>query len=205
MTLMAVVDAAYQSIYIDVGAYGKEHDGSVFAQSEFGRRLEANNLQFPQAEDGELPYVFVADEAFPLKTQLLRPYPGSGSNLTDIKSVFNYRLSRARRVVENAFGILVAKWRILRQPIIAKPEKIDVLVKAMCVLHNFLRLKEGCDREPDTLNVANTGLTNIGGNVGSNNYSDAAANVRDLFADYFSSPQGSLPFQEQIIHRGQRH
>lgn len=122
-----------------------------------------------------------------------------------MKAVYNYRLSRARRVVENAFGILVAKWCILRQPIIAKPEKVDVIVKAICVLHNLMREKEELDAEPETANVPGTGLANIHGRLGANIYSHFAGNIRDAFAEYFSSPQGRLPFQDQIIHRGELH
>jgi len=52
-------------------------------------------------------YAFVGDEAFPLKLYMLRPY--SRDNLTDAQRIFNYRLSRARRVIENAFGILTVR------------------------------------------------------------------------------------------------
>lgn len=50
-----------------------------------------------------MEYVLIADEAFPLQTNLMRPYPRREQN-NAVKRRYNYRLSRARRVVENAFG-----------------------------------------------------------------------------------------------------
>nr|CAH7748740.1 unnamed protein product [Callosobruchus chinensis] len=66
-----------------------------------GRMLEAGTIILPQSKtlpnsNIEMPYIFVGDEAFPLKSYIMRPYPRRHLNLQ--KSVFNFRLSRARRV-----------------------------------------------------------------------------------------------------------
>ena len=58
--------------------------------------------------------MFVGDEAFPLKPWLMRPIPGRVLHSHN-ERVFNYRVSRARRTIENAFGILVARWRVLKR------------------------------------------------------------------------------------------
>ncbi|KAH8033532.1 hypothetical protein HPB51_013609 [Rhipicephalus microplus] len=99
IVLLAVVDSDYKFVIVDVGAYGKQSDGGVLEQSKFGCRLENGKLHIPR--DLELPNtsysapcVFVGDEAFPLRTDFLRPYPGRG--LEGEKRIFNYRLSRAR-------------------------------------------------------------------------------------------------------------
>ena len=77
------------------------------------------------------------------------------------KAVFNYRLSRARRIIENSFGILANRWRIFRQPIIAKPERAVIYTKAAIALHNYLRTTESSVYCPPGFVDAEDGTGNI--------------------------------------------
>eukprot|EP00794_Sanderia_malayensis_P003863 gene3863-4400_t len=89
--------------------------------------------------DEAVPFVFVADNAFPLTRHCRKPYPEKGC--TDRNRVFNYRLSRFRRVSENAFGIMTAIFRIFGTKIYLHPDKAVKIVKAALVLHNMLRCR----------------------------------------------------------------
>ena len=105
-----MVDVSYKFTVVDIGLYGRNSDGGIFVHSKLGKYLETQ-LGIP--EDKQLPgtsclapHVIVGDEAFPLKTYLMRPYSGSQSKRDSKESIFNYRLSRTRRLTENEFGIL---------------------------------------------------------------------------------------------------
>ena len=82
-------------------------------------------------------YVIVADDAFPLRVNIMKPYPFRG--LPQWKIIFNYRPCRARRIVENAFGILANRFRVFLSPMLLSPENVERVALASCVLHNFLR------------------------------------------------------------------
>ena len=142
VVLLAVVDADYKFIYVDIGCNGRVADGGVFRNCSFSKALEDNTLHIPPPEplpnqSVSIPYMLVADDAFPLKEYLQKPYAQAG--LTRENRIYNYRLSRARRIVENAFGILANRFRIFGAPIPLKPEKVEAIVMACCSLHNFLR------------------------------------------------------------------
>lgn len=145
IVLLAVCDANYKFTAVDVGAYGSQSDGGVLHHSEFGKRLIADSLDLPEStpltNSGiHFPYFFVRDAAFPLRHNLMRPYPGV--LLSQDRQLFNMRLSRARRTIENAFGIMTARWRILLGPLHMSPRSAETVVKAILVLHNFLRVNE---------------------------------------------------------------
>jgi hypothetical protein len=146
--LQGLADARYRFIANEVGAYGKQSYGGIFCQSSLYWLLSSNNFNMPNPKklplsDVELPFVITGDEAYPLLSYLMRPYPRR--QLTEYWRFFNYRLSRGSRVVESAFGILAAKWRILNKPI-KTSNMVDRTVKCMCFTqhsHRQRRFRRG--------------------------------------------------------------
>lgn len=93
----------------------------------------------PAGSEKCLPYIIVGDEAFRLHKRIMKPYNKAQAKEDIEKKIFNYRLSRARRVSENAFGLLSQVFRVFYSPIAIKPETCDLLIQATYCLHNLLR------------------------------------------------------------------
>ncbi|CAN7947515.1 unnamed protein product, partial [Ixodes hexagonus] len=153
----------------------------------------------------------------PLLTNLMRPFPCKSLKLP--QKVSNYRLSRARRVIENTFGILVTRWRIFIQPIQAFAKTLEAVVWACVSLHNYLRASDESERGErlycpagyaDADKEGHPGQTTNGrwrvdsadgtalsdvGRVGSNTHATAVKNVREKYMKYFCSRNGELPWQ----------
>lgn len=120
--LLALVDANLRFICVDVGTNGRCSDGGVWAKNDFKKCLDSNVLNIPEANylpgtNVKVPYVIVADDAFLLTPRIMKPF--SGRNLNSRQIIFNYCLSGARRIVENAFGILANRFRIYKSEILA--------------------------------------------------------------------------------------
>lgn len=144
IVLMGIADAEYKLIYVDVGCNGRISDGGVFKKCSFNNAMQQNQLNIPEpkalpSRDIAVPYVLVADDAFAMKKNILKPY--SIRNLTGMQRIFNYRLSRARRIIENVFGIMSARFRVLRKPIHLDANKTRKITLACCALHNFLMIR----------------------------------------------------------------
>ncbi|KAH7942637.1 hypothetical protein HPB51_028680 [Rhipicephalus microplus] len=219
IVLMAVVDSSSKFVLVDIGAEGRQSDGGVFKNTKFGKALTEGQLDIPSL--GQLPgttkvapYAFVGDEGFQLRRDFMRPFPAR--LLEDERRVFNYRLSRARRCAENAFGITAARWRILLRTIQLLPKNVDYVVKAACVLHNFLavlneELDQILDQEDRFGNVVpgrwRQGIQQTSGQghvdpcyfslqgSQSRNFSADAADARTLFSAYFCSSAGEVTWQ----------
>ena len=112
--LIALVDTDYKFIWVDLGANGIASDAAIFNHSEMKEVLENGAIGFPAADpvpndDRPMPYFIIGDDAFPLRTWLVKPF--SKHNLTNAERLFNYRLSRGKRAVKNAFGIFSYRFR----------------------------------------------------------------------------------------------
>lgn len=213
--LLGICNANYMLIFVDIGGYDRRSDGGIFKDSIIGQKLTRKEMNLPEWKsltiDGPpLPYVLIGDEAFPLTEYLLRPYPGK-AGLTQNRTIYNYRLSRARRTIENTFGILVCQWRILKRPIICIVDKAMKIVQAIVCLHNWIRhqdLEENqyvtptiVDQDgPDEFlpgswrqEINNSALKDIT-RCSTNNSSQQATKICEEFCTFFNN-EGAVPWQ----------
>lgn len=202
IVLMAIVDADGKFLVVDVGSRGSCtcSDSGIFTDTSFYKLLQKKKLGLPQPEkipntDIELPHVFVGDEAFALMLNVMRPFPRR--QLNNDRRIFNYRLPRARRQVECTFGIASSMWRVLRKPMEVDPEFATDIVKAVCVLHNYIQEKGlECQGLPLT---DNEGEWEDFPAANARPAQDAIS-VRDAFKSYFVSPAGSLSWQNDLLN-----
>nr|CAH7743080.1 unnamed protein product [Callosobruchus chinensis] len=192
IVLLALVDADYRFITVDVGGYGRNSDGGIFRSSQLGKKITLNLPEpkpLPQTNI-ILPHVIVGDEAFPLLRNVMRPYPGAQTGNNQENRIYNYRHCRARRVSENAFVIMTKKFRIFLKKFNISPDHLDLITLACTALHNYLR-NDSCAWQPGELEREDEvegldDLPNIGGN-----FQRDAFNIREQFKQFFVSNQGS--------------
>ena len=215
LVLMAICNANYEFILCDFGTNGRVSDGGVIDDTVFYEKLKNGTLKLPAPSkinntDTFLPFVFVGDEAFALRSDFLKPF--NRKQLDNDKRIFNYRLSRSRRMIENVFGIWAARFHIFHTAINMKLDNIDKVVMACCTLHNFLRRNRRDYYTPATcfdVEDLDTGNIHLGLRPepntlldlqnGSHRHASAqASRVREKFMNYFNS-EVSVPWQENFM------
>ena len=139
--LMAIAGPDYECLWADVGCNGRNNDGGVWNKSELHKCIEDGTIKLPKSETVteshlNLPYVFLGDDAFALKTYMMKPYPQN--NLTVDKRIYNYRHSCARRISENLFRILANRWRVFYTMIPLSPKRVENIILTALALHNML-------------------------------------------------------------------
>ncbi|KAG1667912.1 Protein ALP1-like [Nymphon striatum] len=211
--LLAMCDSRYCFTVVDIGSLGRSTDGVIFADSVLASPVL---LKVPEPTTvtgiGTMPHVVVGDAVFPLKKNMMRPYPGQ--KLNKRQRIFNYRLSRARRVIENAFGIFAARWRIFHTPINASQENIYRIIQATLCLHNFMmcsdRQARYCPNKfadwEDVNGQQHDGRWRQEGEIlhsvqrlASNNSSRDSQVIRDKFAQRFET-DGRASWQDTVVN-----
>ena len=213
IVLLALADSNYRFLYVDIGAEGSAGDGGTWNKCNLHAAIEDNNrCGFPEdttlpQDDRALPFHIVGDDAFALKPWLMKPF--SHQSQVPHEKIFSYRLSRARRVVENAFGLLQARLRVFGTTLQLDPKVVKTVTMCGCVLHNLLLEKypfatAEVDHEDGQHNMipgAWRGMVNLEGlhDRRGHNYSRQAKNIREYLAHYYSSEAGAVPWQERIV------
>lgn len=152
-----------------------------------------------------LPHIFLGDEAFPLQENLLKPYSRDQSLSDKTKAIFNYRLSRARRIVENAFGILTQNFRIYNTPMHLDIHVIEDLVTVTCILHNLILKEKGGDayamnegRIDENVSFDQFEPLDEYNEIESDSSIEKKFQIRDAYKEYFNTI-GSVPWQNDTF------
>lgn len=217
VVLMALVDANYCFLYTNIGCQGRISDGGVFRNTSLFKKIEENKLMLPPdqplpSNELPIPYIFVADDAFAFSPRIMKPYSGT-FHKGCTERAFNYRLSRARRVVENVFGIMSSVFRVLRKPMLLEPNKVSNIAMTCALLHNFFRKSSTSKNKytPQGTFDIETAETNIPGSWRQDQGDLTsllplrnvprkpgveAKRIRNTFAEYFTTV-GKVPWQDK--------
>ena len=205
---MALVDADYKLSWVDVGRDGSSGDAQVFNNSELKECIDNGTVGFPAPDalphdDQPMPYFIAADDAFALRTWLMKPF--SKRHQTVAERIFNYRLSRARTIVENAFGIMAHRYQCMLTTMKQKTTTVIAILLACVCLHNLMRLRyprqqnQDIDHEDENHNIVpgtwrdNNPLVPIRGQPRQRE-TEAAKHQREYLMAYYMSPVGSVPW-----------
>ena len=189
--LQAVVDARYRFTDVNIGWPGSVHDARVFTNSEIfkkGQRgclFDSSTAKSKVIQGVEVPVHLIGDPAYPLMSWLMKAHSDTGQ-LSTVQSTFNYRLSRARNVVENAFGRLKGRWRCLAKRNDCDLEFVKLQVASCCTLHNICEVHGDRYQEEWSAVVQSTELPQPRAGPRSNAVSESAKLIRDALGVEFS-------------------
>lgn len=214
IVLLGLVDADYKFLWVNVGAEGSQSDCGIFNRSALEPALREDRMGFPRPrplphDDKDIPFFIIGDDAFPLRPYLMKPY--SDKYLDHDQRIYNYRCSRARRVVENGFGILAARFRVLHSCMLVGPVNAKKITKACVVLHNKLRELRpfvGNDvdvEQPDGQIIPGAWrdagvLHDVEAEGRGPRLTGPGKEMRAYLKAYYNSPVGSVPWQEAAIN-----
>ena len=213
IVILVLCDANYKAIWAHVGSPGSESDCGIYNDSPMFQGIQDETIKLPPPEPlpndtEDTPYFFIGDDAFPLRQHMLKPF--SARYLDNDQLIFNYRLSRARRVVKNLFGIMASWFRYLLQTLKVTPEKAVSITKACLTLHNLFREHYGVNNigadEEDENNEVIPGqwrtdavMHEVDAQLRAPRANAAGQALRTTFQYYFNSDAGSVPWQLRVL------
>lgn len=201
VVLLALADANYKFTFIDVGCKGRISDGGVFNRSSLNLALQENSLEIPPPRNLpgtniETPFVILVDDAFALQPYMMKPYNFRGQDQAE--HVFNYRLSRGRRMVESTFGIMSSRFRLFRTTIELSEKNVKLCILAVCTLHNWLMSIDPNNAIVQDFDPLTDKEHEFEVELNDQNASNEAKAVREKFKNYFMSNQGQVPWQFEM-------
>ncbi|XP_033238722.1 protein ALP1-like isoform X2 [Drosophila pseudoobscura] len=147
--LFALVDYRYRFTYVNIGSAGRCNDSMIYQKSSLAKHIEASALLQEKAKEisgVNVPVMLIGDSAFRFSKKLMKPYPFSPVASLEQRT-FNYNLSKARRVVENAFGHLKARFRIIGKGLGSHHKNNSAIIMSCCILHNILNMHNSAINE----------------------------------------------------------
>ena len=189
-------------------------DSQIFNDSELKECILNGSIGWPQPDklpndDKVTPYFILGDDIFALRIYLMKPY--STRFMSKEQRIFNYRISRGRRVVENAFGILAQRWQILLRTMQQASDNVRLIVEACVCLHNLMRMRYSTlqnsvlDTEDENHQIIpgiwrDAGLMHALKKIkGATRANTSGKQQQEYLQHYFSSPAGSVPWQNNMI------
>ncbi|KAK8779661.1 hypothetical protein V5799_019001 [Amblyomma americanum] len=135
--LLAIIDHHYPFLYLNVGSPGRCHDANVYGRSWLKKRVESDRFQSPVSviEGTLIARILLCDQAFPMMPHLLKPYANAPNGSK--QAIFNYNLSRPRRILENAFGHVKARFRFIMKRMKCKLLNAKQAIRASSTLQNI--------------------------------------------------------------------
>lgn len=137
LVLYAVADSEFRFLAVDAKVVKDTPDHT------FKGTFSHLGMNAPPGTDTKLPLVLIGNQAFPLKKNLLRPYPPRATSICERKANFNKRLESARITIDCAFEIMTEKWEILKRPMEVNLDFAVMTVKVACLLNNIIKDIDG--------------------------------------------------------------
>jgi hypothetical protein len=148
----AVVDHSRRIFHITQGMYGSTNDITITRYDKFCRDVKQGkvfkDVEFCLTDELETDHkckgvYFICDGGYPKDSYLINPY-GARSYMSEV--YWSEWLESVRKDVECTFGVLKARFRILRNGMrFHKKIVVDAVMITCCILHNMLLHCDGLD------------------------------------------------------------